>query len=394
MAVSVNKKTESSVTFAITMTKKRDFWSQTTLYVKIYNLSDAYQYAYASAAVFPKNTVGTKYYTISGLLPNTTYRVIAKSKKSNGSTWDTQKTFSFTTAAAAGNLSAKTVAFNDVTLQLSGLSTAVGYTRSAAFYYKRTADSTWLSGGNATGIPASGAMDIEKQIQGLVSGETYDFKLILSTSNNKWNKYKATTIYTKTITGITTKSSLENIPKPQITDIKHRYYDRTMRIYWTADNLKPGAYYKIFRGNTEVASPTEIPTSGYTDVPAGDADTLYTYSIRAYTTSTLTTLYNESNKINETAVYTFRWTYPKTAGSPAKVSAEEWNYCLEWIRQYRVKNSLAEISLPEKLPGDDITNEDYNAAKDAIGITDPPDRNDGSKITAACYTAIANKLNS
>jgi len=95
----------------------------------------------------------------------------------------------------------------------------------------------------------------------------------------------------------------------------------------------------------------------------------------------------------------FSWHTPKVQGSPAIVTALEWNDFTDRINQFRTYKGLVTITFPIEIQGGEVRADRFNQVIVAISdmgysIPPPPSQSPGSPIYASLLNGVVNSLNS
>ena len=189
---------------------------------------------------------------------------------------------------------------------------------------------------------------------------------------------------------------------PAVVDVRVAGLSHTARVYWKVTAVKANSYYKLFYLAPDGAvkdtgvQVTSAPISGYTDITIPEAAITetrdVTFFVRAYSTQTAATNYNESNRLSATMYSRFAWTVPKVQGGAAVVTAGEWNRCKEFVGVKVSSFRETDVYNTNILPGETVTNEEIQAVVDALQMNRTID--DGDAITAELYNAIETAINS
>lgn len=324
--------------------------------------------------------------TFIGLLPNTTYKLTAKIRvgSTEGSAIAT-KSVSVTTPQETGTLKLTPKA-TYITADVSEMFNSPNYTRSIEFYVKKDESSSYtlFKTVESQGTSASA------NITGLISNSRYDVKVLI--------KNGSTTL--KTLTASTeTLEDTSLIPTAFIEGISQQLGTRLCTLSWAVDKSVAGTTYVIeaqAEGKTKwetlktITSPEPL-----TVVEAKEGNVNTAFRISSSNGTVAEGLTNYSDEFPFYVRDDFLWDWPKEAGEPFIITANEWNR----LREYAVARcaDLGEYpEIPLVSDGDLVTAEIYNIMKNSISIVTPVDVADkrrGDAITADDIDALRIAIN-
>lgn len=342
---------------------------------------------YLSATTVNANAIASEYTgKFVNLLPSTTYtlKAVIRSGSTTGTILAT-KTISKTTPAETGalNLIAYPTYAN---VRISGMYPSPSYTRNIEVYYKKATEDTYKLWKTLSTQTAS----ISTNITGLSPLTKYDIKAVI--------KNGSTSLKTLT-SSLTTRENVDLVPMPIIENIIQTIGTLDCSIEWTTDQQTAGTTYTVQYKASDSDTWTDADVLSEVISPhvvvSGLEDQYVDFRILAACPSV-------SDNVNESEVFTlyvlgsFEWDYPKTAGSPFIITADEWNRLADYIEAKSPAIGVDIAVLTRVRTGDPITADIFNEYKNAIEVfttTGVIDKRSGDSFTGAEIDALRIAVN-
>lgn len=280
-------------------------------------------------------------------------------------------------AAMTGSISASSNTYSTINATLSGLYTATGYDRTAKWYYKKSADSTYILAGTTT-------------IEAGNSTENYIYENLkaLTKYNLKCEVYRGSTLL-KTFTKTLSTIEVSEVAIPEIISLESVVNTKNISIEWIAPDDRPEMTYHIeeYQGGSWV----ELDTSDYVspltiEVATGNITT----TLRIKGTSSDSSAESYSNEMEIYVWENFDWDSAKTAGEECIITAHEWNILTAFV------NSIASTTLDYVGINTDITATVFNALVDALKSATTVNisaKSINDNITATDLAELKNRVN-